>query len=63
VEFEEGLSVTISEVDRVLKAVESGAVGTYSVLDDGELERDPRPDCEYGPCGECLREHCPERAE
>lgn len=27
------------------------------------VELDPRPDCEYGPCGDCYREHCPERAE
>lgn len=47
--------MTAGEVERIARAAE----GTY---------RAPEPppedgDCEFGPCADCLRAHCPERAE
>ena len=52
--------MTAAEVDRICQALNDGRAGTYGFA-DLDLERDPRPDCEFAPCADCPREHCPER--
>ena len=51
-------AMTEREAGRVVAAIER-----ESLLADFELLTDPPPDCEYGPCGDCLRTGCPDRVD
>ncbi len=54
--------MTDSEVDRICRGLDSTRAGLLD-MEDAALAGDPQPDCEFGPCCECLRANCPDRLE